>query len=76
MVAPADNSRLVWRSLAAIAGGVIGAWIGLEGDLSLRLLLLLGAFGALVAFVIGALLDSLLAYLYALSARRRERRAR
>ena len=76
LVAPADRSRLVWRSVAAIAGGVVGAWIGVAEDLPLRLLLLLGAFGAVVAFVAGALLDSLIAYLYGLPARRRERRAR
>jgi hypothetical protein len=75
-MAPTERSRLVWRSVAAIAGGIIGAWIGVAEDLSLRLLLLLGAFGAVVAFVIGALLDSLLVYLSALPARRRERRAR
>ena len=76
LVAPTEKSRLVWRSVAAIAGGVIGAWIGVAGDLSLRLVLLLAAFGAVVAFVTGALLDSLVAYLYGLPARRRERRAR
>lgn len=76
MVAPADNARLVWQSIAAIPGGVIGAWIGVDGDLSLRLLLLLGAFGALVGSVLGALLYSLLAYLRGVPARRRKSRVR
>jgi hypothetical protein len=50
--------------------------IGVVGDLPLRLLLLLGAFGAVVAYALGALLVSLLIHLHGLPARRRERRVR
>lgn len=75
MVNPSERTRFAWQVAAAIPGGVTGVVIAVMEDLPLRLLLLMGAFGAVVASLLGALLFFLLSYLHGAPIRRRERRA-